>query len=313
MSAGRPSILVLANPVAGRRDSAAAIRLVAAALERFLPVEVRLTRGPGEARDLAAALDPALCRLVVGVGGDGTLREIAEGLLGKPIPVGIVPRGAGNILALALGIPGGTAQAAAVLAGGRLRLLDVGLANGRAFLSVVGAGLDAEIVRAVTRRRQGHMYYSAYAWPIARILLGGAGPPLRVRADGRELGEGRLFIAANVPPYARLVILAPRADPGDGLLDAFLFRRGGLAHTFRYFLAALAGAPDAFADVACRQAARLTVTAPAPVAFQLDGDFAGELPLEIELRPRALAVVVPGPRGAPPGGRPPWLAPGDAL
>ena len=187
------------------------------------------TEAPGHAAELAreAALDGASLLLVGG--GDGTLHEVANGLLGpgrSPAlptlpPVLPLPLGTGNDFARSLGLPLAVERAARALFAGHLRRVDAGLVNGtEVFLNVVGFGLDAEVVRVRWRRRTPRTYTPT----VLRTLPTYAPLALEVEGEagwfrGRALAVSVLHGASIGGGYA----LAPGADPADGEFDVCVF------------------------------------------------------------------------------------------
>ncbi|HVB37012.1 MAG TPA: diacylglycerol kinase family protein, partial [Vicinamibacterales bacterium] len=145
-------VAVLINPIAGRRLTPADIRDRVELATRAIrshgeePV-VHVTGAPGEGTSRARAAVEAGARLVVAWGGDGTVNEVASGLVHGPAALGIVPAGSGNGLARELGIPRWPERALARALEAPERLIDAGELGGRLFVNVAGVGFDAWIAR----------------------------------------------------------------------------------------------------------------------------------------------------------------------
>lgn len=103
----------------------------------------------------------------------------------------------------------------------------------------------------------------------------------------------RWLFAFNVPRYGGGLRIAPQADPADGLLDICTFRRGGLWHGLWFTAAVLAGQHRRLAGCRLERAARLRITAEEAVPYQLDGDPGGFLPVELEVLPKRMTLLVP--------------------
>ena len=144
-------VRAILNPRAG-----VAVRGTREAVERGRPswrdYAVYLTREPGHATELAREAVAAGAELVLAVGGDGTMNEVARALIGSPAALGIVPVGSGNGLARALRLPLRPAHALGALESGARRRMDVGFLNGRPFLNVAGVGFDAVVGRSFHER-----------------------------------------------------------------------------------------------------------------------------------------------------------------
>ncbi len=288
-------VVVIANPVSGSPARPPPLPRFLDALSA-LGIEAAVTRteGPGHAAELAREACRSEPDALAVVGGDGTLNEVLNGLGDAPIPLAAVPAGTSNILALDLGIPFDPVRAARLLRDGRKRTLDVGLANGRRFLMVVGVGWDAHVVRAVAAGRRGRLGKHRYLVPAVRATFDYGFPRLSVRrGSGGAPRSARLVFACNTRNYAAFFTLTPRARPDDGLLDFLVVTEGAARNLLRWTLAALAGRLPRYREVRCFQGRELRVEAERPVPWQIDGDPGGTTPVTISLDARTLEVIVP--------------------
>ena len=259
-------------------------------------LNLALTDYAGHARALARAALDAGAELVLAVGGDGTANEVAEPLLGSGVAFGVVPVGSGNGLARTLGIRLDPEAAVEQLATGRVRRIDVGTVNGRPFLNVAGAGFDAAVGAAFHAHGQrggrrgilsyvrfglGQLHYAAPAWHLVADAE---------RFDGRAL----VVAFANGRQYGAGAVIAPRARLDDGRLDVVIFedmpRWRMLLEATRLFM----GGIDRVRGYRALAGARLELTGPAPFEHHRDGEPEPVSDrLEINVLPRALAVVAP--------------------
>ena len=234
---------------------------------------------------------------VIALGGDGTVSEVAAGILAAEsgVPLAVVPLGTANILALNLGIPPDPATAVELAAGGDAWPIDIGRVNGEVFLLTVSTGLHAEMVARADRRskrRWGLVAYGLAGWRANREVA----PVLhRVICDGvAEEFEVTMMQVMNCGAvFRRAWELAPGVSPIDGTLDVLAYRAASIPE---YMLAAaqvLRGAPTSTDLVEHRRAARVTIVTDPPVRVQRDGESAGRTPIEVDLLPRALPVVMP--------------------
>ena len=267
---------------------------------------VYLTRDEGHATELACEAVAAGADLVVAVGGDGTVNEVARGLIGSPAALGIVPVGSGNGLARALRIPLRPAAALAALEGGARRRMDVGFVNGRPFLNVAGVGFDAAVGHAFheSGRRGGRRGLLGYVRLCIAELRAYRPPRLAIEA-GAERIELSAFVVtfANGPQYGSAAVINPGARLDDGRLEVVVFENGSwwrsLLAAPRLFLGGLERSPG-YRRLA-GDAALVTAGTPAPV--HCDGDPAGLAErIEVTLQPRLLEVVVPAATAADPAG-----------
>lgn len=225
MTQGRSGVII--NPISGRRGSRpgealhrrAFVERHAAALG--VDIEVHLTQAQGHARDLARACVAAGCTTVVAMGGDGTVNEVAQGLLGTDVPLGIVPCGSGDGLAHGLRLPTAWSKALPLALTGPTLRMDVGYANDRLFLNVAGVGFDAAVGQLfATRTTRGALGYIANSFS---LVWSYRSSHYEIECDaGRRSGEKFLVGFANAPEYGNGAVMAPDADVTDGLLDVVI-------------------------------------------------------------------------------------------
>jgi len=242
-------------------------------------------------------------RAVIAIGGDGTLRAVLGRLLvlrGDVPPVLAVPLGTANLMVRHLGFRWADEAlekvASVAIRNLHVRLLDAGLANGRLFLVMAGAGFDAQIVHELDRLRRGPISVLSYVLPAAIALRDFAFSAMRVCVDGREVFANRPAMAfvGNIREYGAGFPVLPYARPDDGLLDVCVLPCGSKMELIRLFLQAAAGehtlSPDAV-YVRARENVRIDSEAPVPV--QVDGDPAGTTPVEFTLLPVRVPFIVP--------------------
>ena len=166
----------------------------------------------------------------------------------------VLPLGTENLLAGDLKIPGNGRFVAEMIAAGCCRTIDVGVVNGRRFLLMVTAGIDADIVHKMQARRRGHIRKWNYLQPILDTLRSYRYPKLRISAEGGDLSvdqplSGRLVVVANLPAYAMGLPLAASAEGSDGLFDLRVFRRRSAFQMLRYLYKVLLRQHETLADV----------------------------------------------------------------
>lgn len=232
---------------------------------------------------------------VISVGGDGTHNTIVNGMLGSDIPLLPVPAGTENILSFTLGIPGDAEKIADILEHGRVRQMDVGLANGRAFLIMSGVGFDARITQEVHRHRHGPIHRSNYYWPTFKELMTYDFPPLKVQLEGREVAVAAGFLViGNLDIYADRLHLCDRALPDDGLLDMVIFTKPGRLRLIWSFLLTKLRQNRMMKDVIYLQGRKFSVTAEREgIPYQVDGDVMGTAPVTYDIRDKAIRVFTP--------------------
>ena len=272
-------------------------------VKKGFKVRVSVTASLDDACELAtdAAVDYD-CAMVVVVGGDGTVREVAHGLEGSDKPLMIVPCGTENLLANELGFDEKLKTIISTFEAGFIRPLDLGSANGKCFTSVAGFGFDGQIVKRVSQQRKGHIDYSDYFWPIWRTFWNYKFYPMKVEVDNEEIfdGPGLVFIG-NISRYAMGLQILHYADVGDGLLDVCIYKCASRVHLLKHSLMTALKQHADGDDVIYRQGKSITVTSTtADIETQIDGDPGPALPIQIRVIPQAVNVMVP--EGAKPAG-----------
>ena len=291
---GPRRVAVVVNP-ATRRDAGSLIATLRAVAPADVELDVRVSGKAGEAVTLARQASPG-AEFVVAVGGDGTVADVATGILGSGLPLGIIPAGSTNIAARELGIPADPRAAAELLFGPhRLATLDVGRCGDRCFLHMAGAGLDSRFFERTNRalkRRAGWLAYVPSAALALRL------PPVRftVVADGRATTvTSPLVLVANggsiVTPALRL---HPDIRSDDGWLDVLVFTATkplAIAQTLgRFVTLGLARSPF----MVRYRAKHVELVADPPLAIELDGDVVARTPATFDVLPRALNIIAPG-------------------
>lgn len=286
-------VLISVNPKAGARSRRPLVEKLARLLRaRRLHAEVMTDLDQLKER-AAQAQKSGVLRAVVAAGGDGTVATVAN-LTEPGVPIMPLPLGTENVLSKHLKMSADPGAAVRTLMDGEIATLDAGCANGRLFLLMAGCGFDAEVVRRVHSARVGHINHLTYIKPILDSIRNYHYPELRVYCgDDPQPRRARWAFVVNVPRYAFGLNMAPEANGTDGLVDVCTFRQGSLWNGLCYLGGVVIQRHHYGQDFATQQTTRVRIEADEPVPYQLDGDPGGFLPLEIEVLPRRLTLVVP--------------------
>ena len=293
--------LIIYNP---RARQTHAIRLSQIADAKLGPVggyELRVAESPGEATFLARSAADHGYDQVIAVGGDGTINAVVQGLVGSDAALGIVPLGTGNAAGSNLGLRGGDIAAALdLIAAGKTARVDLGLIDGRHFLTMAGVGLDAQVGYELHDAWKRHLGKIAFIRQFLRTTFSYKLPQIQVEIAGGEqdlaLDEPLwAVLVCNLPIFTWRVRVAPEATADDGQLDFIIFHRCSTRQ-----LVAVAGDNFLFGVdisaspfVTVTQGTRMTVDATPPAFWQADGDVGGQTPLTVEVVPTALNLIVP--------------------
>jgi len=287
-------IAVILNPAA--RSTKAARRLETV---RTVTAGARLveTQAVGDARRLARELAEAGWSTVVAAGGDGTVNEVASGLLeaatdSRPT-LGLLPMGTMNVFALELGLPAGSLEACwDRLVAGRTREVDAWCAGEHVFVQLAGVGLDAMVIRQTSWEAKKQWGPLSYLGTLARVL---DQPPeeVRLRVDDGPWLTGSNVLLGNGRFYGGPFPVFPEAVNDDGLIDIVLVHGHGPA-TFSNLVAdVLMGKIDENHEGVTRlRGRRVLIEGPKSMPFEIDGELGGETPLLVTRHESRLRVIV---------------------
>lgn len=286
------SVLIY-NPKAGGKVEALVPRIAEVLSAGGYALEPCPTKGPGDATQLARRAVDQGAEVAFALGGDGTLREVAAGLLGSSVALGALPAGTANVLALALGIPRNALAAAKALAGGRRQEIDVGLAGEEPFLMMASCGLDSEVMAHQSPWWKKRFGRAAFGVTMLKQWWTYGYPEVEVRHAGTSL-RGTLAAVCNVPYYGGKFKLAPDADFTDGLLDVVVFRGRGRWATLAFNLQLARGRHVHRPDVELMRVREVEVLAPPEVRLQIDGDvLMATPPFTFRMSENRLSVLLP--------------------
>lgn len=280
--------------------------LVPALTDGLGPFDVRFTEGPGDGRRLAAEETKAGRKLVVAMGGDGTISEVADGILaaGGTAEMGVIPRGTGGDFRRTLGLDHDLAAAAARVRTGKLRTIDAGRVSfvrhdgsrdQRHFVNVVSFGFSSDVARRANQASKRLGGRVAFLSATLKSLVSYDNADLLLSVDGQPEQRMRLMLAAlgNGRYFGGGMRICPDAILDDGLLDVTLVgdlsRAGVLSNMHRLY----AGTHLSMKKVHGGRARHIRITPADPAAeipLEIDGETPGRLPATVELLPSALKL-----------------------
>jgi len=300
--------LLIANPNASTTSDRVIDDVRHVLGRRYGRVDVARTNHRHHATELAAEAVAAGIGLVAALGGDGTANEVIQALATTDVPLAVLPGGGANVLARTLGLPEDPVRAARLLLPEdrepKTRRVGLGRANDRWFAIAAGFGFDASVVEAIER----HPRLKRVLRDGAFVALGLAAwfastdrheVPLEIKLpDGSSSGGYWVVVASNSDPFTYLGALPMRLTPGvrfDDGIDVLAVRTASTSHVLRLVGRVFAGARHQ-RDPAVRlfrELDALTIRAPAPRPFQVDGDAAGTTDtLRIVRCPHTLDLLV---------------------
>ncbi len=300
---------VIVNPASNRGRTRKRWGEIREGLKHFVrEFKYEFTEKPCHATDLAREAIKDGADLVIGVGGDGTMNEIANGffedrrIINPEATLGLVPAGTGCDLIKSLNIPPGLRGALQVITDAPAVRMDVGrvryrtnegLEEDRLFLNVADFGLGGEVVREVTERRL-QRRASSYVRCLVTTMVRYRNKRVRIRVDGRDLPDGEYLIGAvaNGRIFGKGMKVAPGARLDDGLFDAVLVRGFRFFEFCRHGWKLMNGSHVTHPKVTVVRGERIEAWPGEgeDVLLELDGDQLGRLPATFEIVPRNLLV-----------------------
>ncbi len=298
--------MLVANPWAGS-VSARTREVMIKALGADFTVEGAETQAREHASDLARDAVDRGFDAVIAFGGDGTINEVAQALVGTDVALGILPGGSTNVMARSLGIPIDPVEATSYLAhhlrSGTRRRINVGRADQRYFLFSAGMGLDGEVVKRVEQNPEGKREHGEwlFLWNAITAALGeyrGVDPVISMRVDGAEEERVVVAVTCNGRPFTYFkrwpVDVCPQAHL-DGDLDVFGLRKVTTALVPRIAWALLVSRSHVGwkSGTYHHDIRSVDLRADRPLPVQVDGDYIGEwTSATIRMIPNALDVLV---------------------
>ncbi len=218
-------VLFVVNPISGGKKKKSFEKRVIADLDLALyDAKFTFTEYAGHANELASQAVADQMDVVVAVGGDGTINEIASALTGTDTVLGIIPEGSGNGLALYLGIPLNERAAIRRLNGFEHMTIDSGVINGLPFFNMAGLGFDASVSdRFANDNIRGPI---GYLRAVLREISTYKPKRYTLDIDGKSIEREAFMISvANSPQYGNNAYVAPQASVTDGLLDVCIIHK----------------------------------------------------------------------------------------
>jgi YegS/Rv2252/BmrU family lipid kinase len=297
---------VIVNPVAGASTTYRKWPRISSLLNHIgLPFEFQYTEGVGHAIELAREAAGNGCQFLVAVGGDGTVNEVANGILQTKelngATIGIISTGTGGDFIRSIGIERNYLKACSCLTGTQRKLIDVGYVeysrNGqrrkRYFINSAGVGFDAAVSETSNHMPKVLGGTIPYLMGLLKSLVSYRNKPVKMKMDERE-ESGRILsvVVANGRYFGGGMRVAPEADISDGLLDVVSVGDIGKLELLRVFPTIYKGTHINHPKVRMQRATSVMVESEEKILVHADGEYLGEGPVTFGLIPSALSIAV---------------------
>ena len=288
MPASHPEkILVILNPAAHSERAKKTWDKI-----RSLPsATVQTTAARGDARSIAEWAVGQGFGTVVAAGGDGTINEVVNGLVGSDVALGILPVGTMNVFAAELGLPNSLPKAWEIICDRHTRRIDLVRANDQYFVQLAGVGLDAQVVQETSYNFKKN--FGPLSYLISAAQIASRKPPKLIIEHDDKREEGSFVLIGNGRYYGGPVAVFKDARIDDGKLDVLIFKNLGYLDIARYLGTIFMGSHTELADVEYFQTKRVAVSSKEDVPVEVDGEVVTKLPVTFRISSRKLRVVVP--------------------
>jgi diacylglycerol kinase (ATP) len=293
------TIAVVLNPVSGAGKTLKLLPTVTEALQRLdRPFHLHVTTHAGEAPGVAQRFAEDGAAVVIAIGGDGTINEVANGLLasGTSVPLGLVPSGHGSDFVRTVQVPKSIDDAIGAACAGRVRKIDVGKAtfadgSSRYFVNVAGLGFDAEVAqRALGTKLPGSTL--PYLAALGGALVGYRNIGVTIEADGERQSFTAVFVTvANAKFFGGGLKITPMAEIEDGLLDLAVIGDLGKLELLRQVPGVYRGKHVDHPKFTHRHVKSVRIETVSPARVQLDGELVGSAPVTFAVAPAALCLA----------------------
>ncbi|TFB11276.1 diacylglycerol kinase family lipid kinase [Candidatus Marinimicrobia bacterium MT.SAG.2] len=266
------SIKLIINPAAGRgKASKLSKRVIYEFEKRGIDFDYEYSAKSRHAVEISRKASTEFQK-VIAVGGDGTVNEVGEGLVGSDAIFGVIPLGSGNDFAKENGIPSKISDAVGVILSNNFHLIDVIKVNDRVSLNTAGVGFNG-IVSEVAKSVKYLKGMSVYIWSVVKTAIRYKSIPLKISINGRLI-EDNIFMVSicNSKSEGGGFIIAPNAKNDDGLFDVTIIRHTGYTKLLLNLNKALTGNLNKLKEVETIKGNSILIESEYPMPVHVDGE-----------------------------------------
>ena len=254
-------------------------------------LSVYFTKQAGEVLPVTRKAVEQGFKAIIIAGGDGTTNEAINGIVPNDVPLGILPFGGSNVVGRELSIPLNPIHAAEVIARRYTRQIDLGVAQGRYFAMMVGCGYDAYAISRTSKRIKKIISRYAYVWAGFKDFFGYRPTEINLVLDNGKVHEkGTFVVVSNCHFYGGSHEMTPFAEVDDGFLDILIYQGKSQFGLARFVINMFNRQHLRMKKVRYYRIRKAEISSEKHTHIQVDGDPLGELPMTIEIAPKALRV-----------------------
>ena len=285
-------VLLVVNPISGNTDKKRIITLVQEKLsENNIELHIYSTTGEDDKKEIRSIIEEKNIDRVIVAGGDGTINLVAEAIKKMNIPLGIIPAGSANGLAVNLELPGTLPEQIETALGENYIDLDILCLNDIVCLHMSDLGINAELIQNYeTSSIRGKFGYLVNSIP---TLIKSEYPyNFHIKANGIERKKEAVLLGfANATKYGTGAVVNPKGKPNDGVFEILLFKRLNLGEILKTLRNEVDFDPEIVEIIPAKSA---VISCKRPVAFQIDGEYKGkQTNVEIKILDEKLKIAIP--------------------
>lgn len=282
--------LFIINPIAGRNKSKIIWNDIKSHIN--IPFDYVFTQMPGDARRFAHDAYSQGFKRVVAVGGDGTVSEVVNGIVGSDLELGIIPAGTGNDFVKTLNIPLTPKEALTVIETGKTTMVDLGKSEKGFFINVAGAGFDAEVVNTTNVDIKFLTGTPAYVSGLIINLVRYSPREAQIEIDGKVYHRKLwLIVVANGQYFGGGMKISPDAVIDDGLFDICMVNSMSRLEILRFLPKVFTGAHKTHPALEVIRGRNIKIDFKTPTKVQADGEVIGNTPVSFSIVSKALKVI----------------------
>lgn len=296
-------VTIITNPIAGKKKQSHLQVAVDLLKTRGIRPEIRITSQRGDACLFAQDEVKKRTDIVVAAGGDGTINEVANGLVGSAVKLAVLPIGTANVFSIETNIPSDPHAAIDLLFTGTARNINIGHIRLRDtyhgheitnhFMLMAGIGFDGGVLSEIRRSSIARWGRAAYVFTGMRVLSQFTHSPLTITVDQDTTIQGYSAVIGNAHYYGGKFVVTPHASLLDDSLELCVFKNKGSLSMGKNVLKLLLKKHSASRDLFYCKAQAIAVTSPDEVFVQVDGDLLGRLPAQLSVSKSGLSVILP--------------------
>lgn len=288
------SAIVIYNPRSGKQQQREMIvaDFAKSLAARGFNVQTWRTERANHATELARQAVEAKADLLVAHGGDGTLNEVLQGMVGSELPLAIWPGGTANVVALDLKLPRQPQDIIELICANHQARVHVAKAGTRYYFFTAGIGLDAEIIEEVDAQLKKQIGKGAFWLAGFAHLVKWQPTPIILKIDGRTY-EGTFAVIGKSFGYGGTLSLTPHASLDDESLDVCIFTGTSKIQYLSYLVSCIQKKQLDRQGVIYLKTRRVEASSPVRLPVQADGELVGNLPMTFEVVPNAITLFVP--------------------